>query len=158
MKMMREKTEIDERSKGIKKATAVPKIAPVEFSTFSDKQLEMLIRHQLKKYPTLLKHRKYVVTNPESFKVTKKRATGPRMTNAKNFSKNAEQNEYERVTAPGPTTYKQDDRILHEKLRDQAWAKMKDERTFNKPVRGDYRKQLLPDLDAVKPKAKGAFI
>ena len=37
IKMMREKLEIDERSKGIKKATAVPKFAPVEYSTFNDK-------------------------------------------------------------------------------------------------------------------------
>ena len=76
----------------------------------------------------------------------------------KNFSLKQVENQIEKSKAPGPTTYNQDDRILHEKLREQTWGKMQEERTFNKPVRGDYRKQLLPDLDAVKPNPKGAVI
>lgn len=35
---------------------------------------------------------------------------------------------------------------------------MQDERHFNKPTRGDWRKQLHPGLDAVKPTVRGAKI
>ena len=44
------------------------------------------------------------------------------MVKAKNENRKKEINEYVAANAPGPTTYSQDDRVLHEKLRDQKWA------------------------------------
>ena len=55
----------------------------------------------------------------------------------------------EKACEPGPNTYNQDDRILHEKLRDQAIGK--EVRPTAKRVPGDYRPQLLPSVALVKP-------
>lgn len=52
---------------------------------------------------------------------------------------------------PDPTSYNQDDRILHEKLRDQNFGKMTDMRPSTKPVKGDYRQMLLPSVALTKP-------
>ena len=46
----------------------------------NDRQLERLIRHRLKKYPELLKHRKMVELNP-NFKFIQERVTGPKIVN-----------------------------------------------------------------------------
>lgn len=50
-------------SKGIKKSPRggpCVSIAPREYASFSDRALERLIRHLLKKNPALLKQRKYI--------------------------------------------------------------------------------------------------
>ena len=52
---------------------------------------------------------------------------------------------------PAPNTYNQDDRILHEKLRDQNFGKTTDVRPTAKPVLGDYRRMLLPSVTLTKP-------
>lgn len=43
--------------------------------------------------------------------------------------------------------------MLHEKLRDQNFGKLTEERPYQKIVRKDDKKLLYPRLDAVKPKA-----
>jgi len=53
-----------------------------------------------------------------------KRIVGPKITTKKTINRHALENEFEKINAPGPTSYNQDDRILHEKLRDQVWGKM----------------------------------
>ena len=73
------------------------------------------------------------------------------MVKAKNENRKKELNELEAAKAPGPTTYNQDDRILHEKLRDQKWAKMTEEREYQKLKKGDWKEILYPSVDAVKP-------
>ena len=56
-------------------------------------------------------------TLKDKYKI-QKRVTGPRFTTQKNYSIKQVEKDMEALKAPGPTTYEQDDRILHEKLRD----------------------------------------
>ena len=133
------------------------RIAPKEFTNFTDKQLERLIRHQLSKNPHLLKHRKYIETKA-SYKLIEKKVTGPRIINKKTTGKTTIQKEIIAQRAPGPHTYNQDDRFLHERLRTQVWGKMKDDRPFNKVQLPDRREILYPSLDAIKPKVPGPII
>jgi len=69
-----------------KKEAGGIRIAPKEFTNFTDKQLERLIRHQLRKNPHLLKHRKYIETKA-SYKLIEKKVTGPRIINKKTTGK-----------------------------------------------------------------------
>lgn len=72
-----------------------------------------------------MKHRKYLELNPKhDFNSKMKRIVGPKITTKKTINRHALENEFEKINAPGPTSYNQDDRILHEKLRDQVWGKM----------------------------------
>jgi hypothetical protein len=87
----------------------------LEFTGLNDRQLERLIRHRLKKYPELLKHRKMVELNP-NFKFIQERITGPKIVNQNHYSLKHEDNLIDEMKAPGPGHYNADDRILHEKL------------------------------------------
>ena len=73
------------------------------------------------------------------------------MVKTKNENRKKEINEYEAANAPGPTTYSQDDKVLHEKLRDQKWGQMTDQREYQRIKKGDWKEILYPSLDAVKP-------
>ena len=122
--------------------------------------MERLIRHKLRKYPQLLGRLIYVEdkSNPKYDLVEKRIGANYKYVPATSESLKKAANESAEAKLPGPGAYEVDDRVLHEKLRDQAWGKMQDERAFNKPVRMDYRKLLHPSLDAVRPDARRAAI
>ena len=88
--------EIKAESKKIKKNDEKIhiRIAPKEFSNFTEKQMELLIRHQLKKYPQLLKNRKYLDINP-NYKHVEEKVLGPKIVAKKNISKKAVEKELE---------------------------------------------------------------
>ena len=79
-------------------------IAPKEFTGFSDRHLEVLIRHILKKYPTLLKNRQYQELNPK-FTVLDKEIRVPKFNVEKTLSLKKAEKEHQLKNAPGPTTY-----------------------------------------------------
>lgn len=54
------------------------RIAPSEYSHFSQRQMELLIRHILRKHPHLLRHRKHLDLNP-NFKFIEEKVTGPKI-------------------------------------------------------------------------------
>ena len=71
----------------------------------------------LQKYPTLLKYRVEHQLDPK-FSLVEDKVTGPKIVNKETLSRNHYYKEFDKRHQPGPTTYSQDDRILHEKLRD----------------------------------------
>lgn len=133
------------------------KIAPPQKTCLDDKQLEILIHHTFRKYPHLLKCRKYIETNP-SYRLVERKTTGPRFVQGETMSRTKIETEYYKKSRPGPATYEQDDRILHEKLRDQKFGMQRDKREYQKAKRGDWRDLLYPELDAVKPSAPRTVI
>jgi len=66
--------------------------------------------------------------------------------------------EFLELKQPGPSSYEQDDRVLHAKLRDQNFGKMQGKREFQKLKRSDWRAMLYPGLEAVKPSAPTTVI
>ena len=66
-----------ERMELRKRGTEGVAIAPVRRMCLTDKELEKLIHHTLRKYPHLLKHRTYVDLDPK-FGLVEKKATGPK--------------------------------------------------------------------------------
>ena len=121
--------EVREQSKTIKKEQnkLQMRIAPTEYSHFSERQMERLIRHLLRKHPHLLRHGKHLDINP-NYKLVEEKVTGPKIVPKQTISRTAAQNHIDAAFAPGPTTYQQDDRILHKKLPNQVWGAMKDTR------------------------------
>ena len=124
LRLAEEKMKVSMSSKGIKKSPRggpCVGIAPREYASFSDRALERLIRHLLRKNPALLKQRKYVgdfdveplVQYHDSLLHKPKAATakytqveptvqGPKFTVAQNYSVNKAEDELEKLKAPGP--------------------------------------------------------
>ena len=98
------------QSKGIKKSPRGPavRIAPKELSNWTDRQLELLVRHKLKKYPQLLGPRKYLAPRDKAsaqFELVEKRSTAPKWMSATNESRLKAEEEIAKLTTPGPSTY-----------------------------------------------------
>ena len=84
------------------------RIAPKEMSNCTDRQLELLLRHKLRKYPQLLGPRKYIANRDKvnaNFDLIEKRPTAPKWVSSTNESRLKVEDEVAKATLPGPNTY-----------------------------------------------------
>ena len=100
---------------------AVPgvSIAPIESTCIDVRYIDRLIKHLLKKNPHLIRTKYMRETDKKnvSYKVVDKEVHGPRWVK-KPVRALTKLKELDEAYKTGPTSYNQDDRVLHEKLRD----------------------------------------
>jgi hypothetical protein len=118
-------------------------IAPLKYAKLTDKELERVIRNELKKYPYLIK-RHIILTNPK-YDVIEKNVHGPKISK-KNESRLAIEKELEEMKKPNVFTYHYSDKKIKEKYPEFSFSKQKRDRTPSP----DRRKPLHAKLDLVK--------
>ena len=78
----------------------------------------------------MIKRVRYTDTANPKFSLLERKVLGFKYTVAKNESLKKVDNDLAKMKEPDMGTYNQDDRVLHEKLRTQVWAKMKEKAPY----------------------------
>lgn len=130
-----------------------PGVVIAKISALSDEQLEKLLRAQFRKNVRRLSQN---VISDIKFTAVEKNATGPRMTSKKTESRLKIEKEWQKRRAPNMMTYAPKEDIIRPALPEASFPK--DLRPFEKSPRGDYRRPLDPNLDAIRKVAPSLSI
>ena len=145
----------DSDTKG-KAAKAGASIAPLPYSNFTDKQLEMMLRKQFRAMSHLLTRDVVSGTSPTSkYNVVDKAVHGPKLTSAKTESRLKAEKEWYARKRPTGATYDPDDAVQRPGIREVKFGGAEARERTPTP---DMRRAINPNVDAVRKTAPDVVI